>query len=281
MQKREEYMAGVPCFVDSGRPDPGAAMAFYGGLFGWEFQDVAPGGDGPSYFMARLDGLLVAGIGEQPRQDWDSVWNTYVRVDSADEAAARVTEAGGSVDAAPFDVGPAGRMAELSDPQGASFCVWEPRATRGAEGVNDAGAWVFSGLHTDDREAAQRFYGAVFGWELGAGEDETAEMIRKPGYLEFLTRSDPELPARLEALHAPEGFGDVVAQVSPCAAGDAHWDVTFAVDDADASAERADRLGGEVVTAPVDAPWVRTAVLRDPDGAAFTISQFVPETAAA
>jgi predicted enzyme related to lactoylglutathione lyase len=54
--------------------------------------------------------------------------------------------------------------------------------------------------------------------------------------------------------------------------------VTFAVDDADAVAERAAKLGGEVLMPPFDAPWVRMTVLRDPTGAAFTASKFVPPT---
>jgi predicted enzyme related to lactoylglutathione lyase len=50
-----------------------------------------------------------------------------------------------------------------------------------------------------------------------------------------------------------------------------------AVDDADATAERAAQLGGQVVVAPFDAPWVRTTVITDPQGATFTASKFVPE----
>lgn len=55
-----------------------------------------------------------------------------------------------------------------------------------------------------------------------------------------------------------------------------HWHLTFAVEDTDATAARAAELGGEVVAAPTDLPWVRLAVLRDPQGAAFTISKFQP-----
>jgi predicted enzyme related to lactoylglutathione lyase len=57
----------------------------------------------------------------------------------------------------------------------------------------------------------------------------------------------------------------------------AHWSTTFAVDDADAIAERAEKLGGKVLTPPFDAPWVRMTVIRDPQGAVFTASKFVPE----
>jgi uncharacterized glyoxalase superfamily protein PhnB len=80
---------------------------------------------------------------------------------------------------------------------------------------------------------------------------------------------------------APEGFVDVVAALNPIAADDsdtpAHWSVTFGVDDADATAAKARQLGGEIVAEPFDAPWTRMAVIKDPQGATFIASQFVPE----
>ena len=57
----------------------------------------------------------------------------------------------------------------------------------------------------------------------------------------------------------------------------AYWGVTFAVDDADAVADKAYDLGGKVVVPPFDAPWVRMTVLQDPAGAIFVASKFVPE----
>ena len=57
----------------------------------------------------------------------------------------------------------------------------------------------------------------------------------------------------------------------------ASWGVTFAVEDADATAEKAAELGGKVVLAPIDGPWVRMTVIADPQGATFTASKFVPE----
>ncbi len=80
---------------------------------------------------------------------------------------------------------------------------------------------------------------------------------------------------------APEGFADVVATLNPIAEEQpevpAHWSVTFAVEDADATAATAEELGGQVVVAPFDAPWVRMAVIADPQGATFIASKFVPE----
>jgi predicted enzyme related to lactoylglutathione lyase len=128
-----------------------------------------------------------------------------------------------------------------------------------------------------DVTTAEAFYGAVFGWEtleLPGG----ARMWRLPGYGDELERAEPGLRARMAATGAPEGFEDVVAALNPLGPGNpAHWSVTFAVDDADATAARAAELGGRVLVPAFDAPWVRMTVIADPQGATFTASKFVPE----
>ncbi len=108
-------------------------------------------------------------------------------------------------------------------------------------------------------------------------------MWRLPGYGQFLEQSDPGLRERMADSGAPAGFEDVVATLIPIAEDEpdtpAHWRVTFAVDDADAIAERDAQLGGQVLVPPFDAPWVRMTVITDPQGATFTASKFVPENA--
>ena len=119
MLERTEYPPGVPCWIDTAQPDPEAATRFYGGLFGWEFEDQMPSDAPGNYFMARLHGRDVAAIGSQPDQAPPTpVWSTYIAVDNADEAAAQVTTAGGSTLAEPFDIFDAGRMGIFSDPVG-------------------------------------------------------------------------------------------------------------------------------------------------------------------
>lgn len=208
-QERADYPAGVPCFVDSGRKDSAVARAFYSGLFGWDFENLSPEG-APSCFVATLHGKTVAGIGEQPDMDWPPVWNSYLRIDDADAVAAKVAQAGGRMTMEPLTVGPAGRFAVFDDPEGAEFCVWEPDQLRRSQAVTNPGTWVFSGLNTDDREAAEAFNAAIFGWRSGPTDGDGNGMIMMAGYQEFLTRSDPELPARLEQLWAPEGLGEEV-----------------------------------------------------------------------
>ena len=58
--------------------------------------------------------------------------------------------------------------------------------------------------------------------------------------------------------------------------GPAHWSVTFATDDADAAAARAEKHGGTVLVPPFDAEPVRMTVLRDPQGAVFAASKYQP-----
>jgi len=279
LPERDGYIAGVPCWVDTSQPDPEAAAAFYGGLFGWEFEDAMPAGSPGTYLIAHLRGGDVAAVSSQPEgAPPQAVWNTYVSVEDADEAAARAREAGGSVLSEPFEVMAAGRMAVLADPEGAVFCEWQAREHRGATIVNEPGSLNFNVLNTRDPEGAKRFYRAVFGWttlDLGSGEFWT---LRSYGdYLEQLT---PGTRARTAELGAA-GFENVVAAITPIAGDDAdtsaYWSVTFSTADADATAAKATELGGTVLVVPVDAPYSRVTVLRDPQGATFSATAFVPE----
>jgi predicted enzyme related to lactoylglutathione lyase len=278
MAERDGYIPGVPCWIDTSQRDPDAAASFYGGLFGWEFEDAMPPGSEARYLIARLRGRQVAAISSAMGDAAaPPVWSTYVWVESADETAAKVREAGGTALMGPLDVFDAGRMAVFADREGAVFSVWQARSHRGAQIVNEPGALNFNGLETRDLVGAAAFYNAVFGWrtfELPAGKAWTL-----PGYGDYLEELTPGLRARTAEFGAP-GFEDVVATINPIP-GDqtdtpARWSVTFSTDDADAAAERASDLGGEVVVPPFDAPFVRMAVLHDPGGASFTASQFVP-----
>jgi uncharacterized protein len=281
MPDRDRYIPGVPCWVDTNQPDPEAAVAFYSGLFGWELTDVMPPGSGQKYFMARLQDRDVAGVNGIPEGAPPmATWNTYIWVDSADQAAIKVRDAGGTVLMEPFDVPEAGRMAVLADPEGAVFCVWQPGRHRGAQLVNEPGALNFNGLATRDVEAAKSFYGAVFGWDT-LTLDGGMQAWTLAAYGDHLEEGDPGLRERIVGFGVPARFADVVATINPIDDTDsrtpAHWSVTFAVDDADAIAAKATELGGKVIVPPFDAPWVRMTVIADPQGATFIASKFVPE----
>jgi predicted enzyme related to lactoylglutathione lyase len=262
-ERGEAYPAGVPCWVDTLQPGAREALDFYGPLFGWEFSDpgLMPGGG--EYFVARIGGRDVAGVGALPPVGGPAVpvWNTQVSVDDVEAAAERATEAGGTLFIGPLDALPAGRLAVVIDPSGAAFSLWEAGQRQGAQLVNEPGTWTMSSLHTTDVHAANEFYGTVFGWEPEAFGPVT--LFRLPGYA-----------GGLEGQPVPR---DVVAAMAPPdPAIPPHWNVNLRVADADAVSERAAALGGTVVAAPMDTPGFRSAVLADPQGAVFSVSSLVP-----
>jgi uncharacterized protein len=285
MSQTRTYPHGVPSWIDTEQPDVEAAAAFYGALFGWSFVEATPTGSPFRYLIAQLDGQDAAGIGgpastrTSPSAPGDQLgdgpagWHTYIAVDDADATSAQVESAGGSVVAAPSDAGEGGRSAIYADPAGATFRVWQARRRPGAQVVNSPGAWNFSDLRAGDPSVDAAFYVELFGWEV---EDlGFATMIRQPGYGEHLeTTCDPDIRARQAAIHAPPGFEDAIAWVHPVPPNQAPgWHVSFTVADRDATAADVERHGGTVL-AREDTQWTRTALIRDPQGAQFTASQF-------
>jgi predicted enzyme related to lactoylglutathione lyase len=271
MSPMRTYPHGVPSWVDTEQPDPEAAQQFYEGLFGWTFETVSPPGT-PLYVIASMDGRDVAGLALAESES--AAWNTYIAVDDADTTAAGVSAAGGEVLSGPFDPGPAGRTAFCRDPAGADFRLWQAGRRVGAQAVNVAGAWNFSDLHTDRTDQID-FYVELLGWSV---EDlGFATMVRRPGYGDHLEATvDPDIRTRQAGVTAPPGFEDAIAWVGALEPGtQPHWHVTFAVADRDATVDSAKRLGAEVIGAE-DTQWTRTALIRDPQGAVFTASQFTP-----
>ncbi len=255
MTEHDSFANGTPSWVDLGAPDPDAAAAFYGALFGWDV--AAPTGDDDetgAYRMCTLKGRPVAGIGPSQVADAPPWWTTYVTVADADATAKAVEEAGGATLVEPSDVADLGRMAAFTDPLGAAFSVWQPKQHHGAGLVNEHGALTWNELTVRDVEPAVPFYGAVFGW--------TAEQNDMGGGMRYTTfkRADDDR---------------AIAGATPMA-GDvpAHWVVYFAVDDCDATSAKATELGARQVSPSMDIPDVgRFAILTGPQGEVFAIIQ--------
>lgn len=246
MPEMAGYDHGVPSWVDMGAPDPAKARDFYGQLFGWEGHDM--GEEGGHYHMMTKGGKLVAGIG--PAQDpGPPRWTMYINVDDADAVAKLISGNGGTVVLQPMDVMTAGRMMVFSDPTGAFASVWQPGEHRGAQLVNEAGAFMWSELHTSDLEKAKQFYADAFGWGWGGAPEYAEVQVNGRSIAGAMTRP-PDIPA-----HIPD-----------------HWQIYFGSDDVDADAAKATGLGATVVVPPTDIPNMgRFAVLSDPQGGVFAI----------
>jgi predicted enzyme related to lactoylglutathione lyase len=279
MTRSRTYPEGVTSWVDVEPSDIDGAIAFYSGLFGWTFADAAPPGAPSRYVVAQLGGRDVAGIGTATEPDGPgeraATWNTYVAVDDPDAAAARVQAAGGRVLRRPTDAGQGGRYAICADPAGVAFRLWQAGGRPGAQVVNTPGAWNFSDLHAVDPASSAAFYTKVFGWSVD--DLGFATMIRLPGYGDHLQATiDPEIHARQAAVSVPPGFADSIGWLAPTGPDEPpHWHVTFSVDDRDAIATEAERIGASVLDR-TDSQWTRDALIRDPQGAVFTVSQFTP-----
>jgi predicted enzyme related to lactoylglutathione lyase len=102
-------------------PDPGKALEFYTGLFGWNAEKIDTQG-GPSYTIVQVGersngGVMDAQEGEPPN------WLPYYTVESRDEAADEAKQLGAQ-ELHRMDM-EQGKIAIFSDPQGAPLGVFE------------------------------------------------------------------------------------------------------------------------------------------------------------
>jgi len=255
------HRPGTFGWIDLSTNDVGAAKAFYAGLLGWEMTDL-PTDVGVDYTMCAKAGKEVAGLGPQPpglaEAGVPSLWNAYVIVDSADDAAAAAVQAGGTVPMPAMDVMDQGRMAMITDPTGATFGVWQARAHQGAELTQAPGSLIWTELRTRDLMAATAFYTDVFGWSWGDAES---------GYPIALLDSaaDPAKDGIAGAMSMPDG----VPAEAP-----AHWQIYLGVADVDAAAARAIELGGSVFLPTMTMDEMTFAGITDPTGAMFMLGDF-------
>jgi uncharacterized protein len=251
--ERSHYAPGTFSWTDLSTPDQDQAKGFYAALFGW-LADDQPVGGGGYYSMMKLEGKDVGAISAQPEQQREAgvppMWNSYVTVENADETMARVRALGGTVHAEAFDVMDVGRMGVAQDPQGAFFLPWEPKSHIGAGLVNAPGALSWNELHTTDLDAAERFYGELFGWTFSPfeGTEEPYHTIQRP-----------------------DGGtnGGVTTGLPPGAPP--HWLVYFGSADVERSLAQAEELGATKLVGPISIGVGSIAVAQDPQGAVFAL----------
>jgi predicted enzyme related to lactoylglutathione lyase len=243
MGERTEHAPGTFSWADLSTSDTDGAKAFYTGLFGWDTEDT-PIPEGGVYTMLSKGGKNVAAL-SGARKGQPSAWNSYVTVESADASAAAAKEHGGTLAMEAFDVMDVGRMAVVQDPTGAFFAVWEPRASIGAERVNEPGALTLNQLNTSNRERAQEFYEGVFGWRF-----ESVEGGAMPYW----------------GIYKGDRLNGGMMEQSPSV-----WLVYFGSESVDDDAAKIAELGGTVIVPPMSVPGGRILVAQDPQGAVFAL----------
>jgi len=242
--------------------DTEKAKAFYTALFGWTYETGDQEKYG-GYITASKNGKMVAGIMEKQADmgAMPDLWSTYLRTDDIAATTEAAAANGGQVLLAPMEVPEQGSMAMYADASGAAIGAWQFGEMTGFELAAEAGAPAWHELLAKDYEAAVTFYQRVFGWEtsvmsdtpefryitLGAGDQSKAGIMDASGFL----------PEQVPSM----------------------WSVYFAVEDTDASVEKATALGATVTQPAEDTPFGRLATLADPTGAVFRVIQELGQTA--
>ncbi|GAB7030387.1 VOC family protein [Streptomyces sp. NPDC021749] len=255
-----DFVPGSPCWLDLGAPDVEVATAFYRAVFGWRsepFGDRQAGG----YTLFRLDGKAVGAVGPLTEDGAESAWTIYFHTPDADATVKAVEQAGGSVRAQPAAVGADdGRFAQLTDPQGADFAVWQPARYPGFETADAAGSLGWTELYTTDPAAAQAFYKTVFGWQT-----QDMPLPAGGGTYTLLT------PANCGNDRTHGGLMGVPADLL-APTGKPYWHPVFISKDCDATVGLVTGNGGTLSMGPETAEGVgRLAVCTDSAGAEFVI----------
>ena len=268
--KIDRYAQGAPCWVDLATTDQAAAKSFYGGLFGWTYEDSPLDESGTQFYsMATVEGSHAAAVYTQPEEQKQMGipphWSVHLTVEDADAAAGRVTELGGEIIMGPFDVFESGRMVILKDPTGAAVTLWQPRKHIGAGVKYQPGAMAWCELMTTDPGVATTFYADLLGFHT-----ERMTMENGVEYTVLMAAGAPAagimaLPEELRAMQIPP-----------------YWSVYFQVANVDATVEIVTANAGTVHMPPTDIATVgRVAFVGDPQGAGLGLmapGEELPET---
>lgn len=256
MSTIEQHAAGNFVWLELATSDQSAAKSFYSSLFGWETKEFPMGPDAV-YTMFLLNGRDAAGAFQLSEQERGIPphWQLYVCVHSADDSANRAAKLGAKLIHPGLDIPNVGRMAVFEDPTGAMLSVFQPGPHRGMGIVSEPGAFCWADLQTRDRDAAIRFYAALFGWQFLPGKDKDLN-----GYL-HIRNGEQYIGGLPEPRTLPP-------HVPP------HWLPYIQTTDCAATTARATELGARTLVPPMTIEGqLHFSVIADPQGAAFALFQ--------
>lgn len=244
------------CWINLMTTEAAHAKAFYAKLFGWTYGEM-PGVTGGHLIevKGRAAGALMDLATAKMPPGTPAVIGALVKVEDVDATMAKLTSLGGRGEA--FDAMDNGRLAVCTDPNGATFGLWQPKTKPGFDVDSRAhGAPTWFETITTDLPRAVAFYTALFGWRA---EDQHPV----PGMTYTLFKLGAEPVAGAMAIQ-PRMEG-----ATP------HWGTSFAVDDADATVKLAGELGATICMPVHEIPSVgRFAVVQSPQGVVFSVMQW-------
>ena len=228
-----------------------AALGFYGRLFGWEGQEF-PGGE-HRYVIISANGKAVGGMMTLPQGMSEPFWLGYIGTPDIDATLGDFTAAGGTVHKGPWAIPNVGRLALVSDPQGAGLALIQGASDRPSEafsqGAPGHGNW--HELHTSDPERAVAFYARQFGWTKGEAMD-----MGPMGTYQLFKADDVQIGGMMRT---PEGARPA-------------WLYYFGAANVDDAIARIKDGGGTVLHGPSEVPGGALIVqAKDAQGARFAL----------
>ena len=257
MTTRTGFTEGEICWTDLQTSDVAAAKAFYAAVFGWRFEDL-PTPDGRSYAQAFLGEDLVTVIAPQNPQQLAAgapgQWNVYFASSDAQELAADLVHAGGTLEFGPEDVGGTGVMVFFAPPGGGTTGAWQAGSHAGTARSAEPGTLAWAELLTPEPQSAVGFFQQLF------GQDVTEYPQDDGGKYSTLMVNGVEV-AGIAAVPA-----DAEGTLEP------GWHVYFGVSSVAGAVAAAEAAGGTVLIAPDGAEEAGTiATLEDPQGGVFSV----------
>jgi predicted enzyme related to lactoylglutathione lyase len=249
-----EHHQGKVIWADLVTPNLVAAEIFYGGLFGWTFQDIHTVDS--DYAIAIVDGRPIAGLLQKavPADRRTPTWLTFIAVLDVDAARRIAISQGAKNVYEPRTYPRRGRQAVLSDPQGAVFAMLASSSGDPPDYLAAPGEWIWSSVFARDPNQDAGFYKAVFGYDV-------FDLPSDDGAQHVVLSSDDYARAGVNTL--PPGHR------LP------HWLNFIRVVDAEASSAKAVSLGGRLLVEPyVDRDGGKIAVIADPMGAPIGLMEW-------
>jgi predicted enzyme related to lactoylglutathione lyase len=252
----------LPGWIDLGSPDPAASAEFYRSVFGWNAESAGDGQESGEnqYWMLSKDGKIVGGLGGLQDPKASPEWTVYVRVPDTEATIKACENLGGAVRVPTMQIGEAGSFAQLTDPSGAEFALWQTGEFSGFGRACEDDSLLWIELYTRDPAAAKRFYGELFDWKTDA-------YSMPEGSYDMWTTN----PGVGEA-----AFGGMMQLSGEMPIQKPMWVPYFMVADTDATVAKTVAAGGKVLMPATDAPPGRLAALTDQFGAHFNLLKPAP-----
>lgn len=245
-KKPAKHLPGKFVWHDLLTSDIETAKEFYGPLFDWSFEQ------GERYVAIKRGGQRIGGmvhVDENANEHHVARWITSLSVANVDKAVELLVKRGGKVHEGPAEIGRRGRVAFVSDPNGAQLALINSGNGDPIDQPIEAGTWLWHELWTDEPKESIAFYVELAGYT--SVEDLGDYWLLKTG---------ERWRAGVRSLFEREL--------------EQRWVPVIRVKNARQTSELAVSLGGSIIIAAGDGDTEHVALLADISGALFMVQEW-------